>query len=194
MAMRWRSSGSMRWSWVSSPRLIWTQLILPVNELVLRGALGRRRRFRPRTDVGPSSAEKMIGWVADAPATVLPSYERVTAPPLARPPPLYANSARTWWAPGGQGLVGGGGEGSDPEEVVGELRGAVRCVETPTAERRALRDDRAVGSFWVTSISAVTEYDLFLMLMTLFSDRRAMPGRTTACCRGPAAGVRLARG
>ena len=33
MAMRRRSSGSMKWSWSSSPRSIWTQLILPVNRL-----------------------------------------------------------------------------------------------------------------------------------------------------------------
>ena len=33
MAMRRRSSGSMKWSWSSAPRSIWTQLILPVNRL-----------------------------------------------------------------------------------------------------------------------------------------------------------------
>jgi len=34
MVMRIRSSGSMRWSWSSSPRSICTQLIFPVNRLV----------------------------------------------------------------------------------------------------------------------------------------------------------------
>ena len=33
MAMRMRSSGSMKWSWSSSPRSICTQLIFPVNRL-----------------------------------------------------------------------------------------------------------------------------------------------------------------
>ena len=35
IAMRRRSSGSMKWSWSSSPRSICTQLILPVNRLSL---------------------------------------------------------------------------------------------------------------------------------------------------------------
>ena len=34
MAIRSRSSGSMKWSWSSSPASSWTQLILPVNRLV----------------------------------------------------------------------------------------------------------------------------------------------------------------
>ena len=34
MAMRKRSSGSMKWSWSSSPRSICTQWILPVKRLV----------------------------------------------------------------------------------------------------------------------------------------------------------------
>ena len=34
IAIRRRSSGSMKWSWSSSPRSICTQLILPVNRLV----------------------------------------------------------------------------------------------------------------------------------------------------------------
>jgi integrase len=33
MAMRRRSSGSMKWSWSSAPRSIWTHWILPVNRL-----------------------------------------------------------------------------------------------------------------------------------------------------------------
>ena len=33
MAMRRRSSGSMKWSWSSAPRSIWTQSFLPVNRL-----------------------------------------------------------------------------------------------------------------------------------------------------------------
>jgi hypothetical protein len=33
MAMRRRSSGSMKWSWSSLPRSIWTQWILPLNRL-----------------------------------------------------------------------------------------------------------------------------------------------------------------
>ena len=35
IAIRRRSSGSMKWSWLSSPRSICTQLILPVNRLLL---------------------------------------------------------------------------------------------------------------------------------------------------------------
>ena len=34
MAIRTRSSGSMKWSWSSSPRSSWTQAILPVKRLV----------------------------------------------------------------------------------------------------------------------------------------------------------------
>jgi len=34
MAMRRRSSGAMKWSWSSSPKSIWTHLIVPVNRLV----------------------------------------------------------------------------------------------------------------------------------------------------------------
>ena len=52
MAIRRRSSGSMKWSWSSSPRSIWTQSILPVNRLVADGVVGSDRRAGFVADVG----------------------------------------------------------------------------------------------------------------------------------------------
>jgi hypothetical protein len=77
---------------------------------------------------------------------------------------------------GRDGLDGLGGEGLDPEQVVGELGPAVPGVEAPATDGATLGDDRPVQGPSGATTSAVTENDLFLMFSTLFSDSRIIPG------------------
>jgi hypothetical protein len=66
------------------------------------------------------------------------------------------------------------------EQVVDELRPALREEKRPAAEPAALGDDHPVGRPWVgVSIDAVTLNDRFLTSMTLPSLRRFMPGNNT---------------
>jgi hypothetical protein len=77
---------------------------------------------------------------------------------------------------GRDGLDGLGGEGLDPEQVVGELGPAVPGVEAPATDGATLGDDRPVQGPSGATTSAVTENDLFLMFRTLFSDSRIISG------------------
>ena len=65
----------------------------------------------------------------------------------------------------------------DAEQVVAVLESTGLAVEAPAADVGALRDDDPFAPPAGTSISAVTECDLFLRLSTAFSDRRLMPGK-----------------
>jgi hypothetical protein len=69
-----------------------------------------------------------------------------------------------------------GGEGLDPEQVVGELGPAVPGVEAPATDGATLGDDRPVQGPSGATTAAVTENDLFLMFRTLFSDSRIISG------------------
>ena len=90
IAMRSRSSGSMKWSWSSSPTSICTQWILPVNRLVAGGVVGRDGRAGLVADVGRlvGGEDHRLGRLDAAGADRRRRRSTsVTSPPLARPPP-----------------------------------------------------------------------------------------------------------
>ena len=172
----------MKWSWSSSPTSSWTQWILPVNRLVCGGVVG-----------GDGGA----GLVADVGGLVGGEDHRLGG--STRPVP-------TGVAVVVEGDVAALGQ---PAAVVGELhahlvacrRGSARRPRwrTPGCRARCRRTwprrpwrTRAQPPNrppWAmitpsappsgTSTSAVTENDLFLMLTTLFSESRPMPGKNS---------------
>src|SRR6266404_4064250 len=75
----------------------------------------------------------------------------------------------------GQRLRGFHVEKIHSRHVIAVLELAVLRVEAPAADVRALGDNHALGPVSGTSISAVTEWDLFFTFRTQFSDRRPMP-------------------
>src|SRR6476620_6630772 len=95
-----------------------------------------------------SSAEKIIGWVGSTRPrpTSVPSWYRVTVPPLAQAAAvvgeLHAHLVRAGWDRRG----GFGGDRPYAEDVVDELGSAVLGVDGPSAEAAALCDDHAVGA------------------------------------------------
>jgi hypothetical protein len=159
MAMRRRSSGSMKWSWSSVPTSSCTQWILPVNRLRGRRVVGRHRRARLVADVGglvggedhrlgrldPSAADGLT-VVVDRHVTALGQATAVVGELDAH----LVLAAR-------DRLVGHGGELVDAEDVVHELGVSVLGVDGPSAEAAALGDQHAVRlTPSGTSISAVT--------------------------------------